>query len=94
MDGSVSLGRGERKRLLEWYRRSRDPAVRLRAHIILLLSEGHAWATIATMLFCSTRTIARWQRRYEQGGLGALRKSGAADGAALPAGLLGSWCSG
>jgi putative transposase len=72
MDGSVSLGRGERKRLLGWYRRSPDPAVRLRAHILLLLSDGHAWATIAALLFCSTRTIARWKRRYEEGGLDAL----------------------
>ena len=72
MDGSVSLGRADRKRLLEIYRRSPDSAVRLRAHIILLLSDGFAWATIAAVLFCSTRTIARWKRRFEGGGLDAL----------------------
>jgi transposase len=72
MDGSVSLGRGERKRLLELYRRSPVPAVRLRAHIILLLADGWAWATIAPVLYCSTRTISRWKQRYEQDGLDAL----------------------
>lgn len=86
MDGSVSLGRADRKRLLGFYRRSPDPAVRLRAHIILLLADGWAWATIAAVLFCSTRTIARWKRRFDQGGLDALvgetrgRRSGFADG--------------
>jgi putative transposase len=72
MDGSVSLGRADRKRLLDFYRRSPDSAVRLRAHIILLLSDGFAWATIAAVLLCSTRTIARWKRRFEAGGLDAL----------------------
>ena len=72
MDGSVSLGRAERKRLLEMYRRSPDPAVRLRSHIVLLLAEGQTWATIAAVLFCSTRTIARWKERFETGGVDAL----------------------
>ena len=72
MDGSVSLGRAERKRLLEMYRRSPDPAVRLRSHIVLLLAEGQTWATIAAVLFCSTRTIARWKERFETGGVEAL----------------------
>jgi putative transposase len=72
MDGSVSLGRAERKRLLDLYRRSPVPAVRLRSHIVLLLAEGLSWAMITTVLFCSTRTIARWKRRFEQGGVDAL----------------------
>jgi putative transposase len=86
MDGSVSLGRADRKRLLEFWRRSPDSAVRLRAHIILLLADGCTWATIAAVLFCSTRTIARWKRRFERDGLDALagetrgRRNGFADG--------------
>ena len=55
MDGSIVLGSSQRKRLLAVYRgESVHPQVRLRAHIILLLSEGRAWSLIAAVLFCST----------------------------------------
>jgi hypothetical protein len=37
MDGSIRLIPSERKTLLEHYRKSTDPEVRLRAHILLLL---------------------------------------------------------
>jgi transposase len=73
MDGSIVLGSSQRKRLLAVYRReSVPPQVRLRAHIVLLLSEGRAWSLIAAVLFCSTATIARWKRRFEAGGVDAL----------------------
>ena len=72
MDGTIRLRSSERKALLEHYRRNPDPAVRLRAHIVLLVAAGHPWQTIAAVLFCSTRTIARWKRRFEQGGVAAL----------------------
>ena len=36
MDGSIDLIPSERKTLLEYYRKSTDPAVRLRAHVLLL----------------------------------------------------------
>ena len=72
MDGSIVLGSGQRKRLLAVYRKEPDPHVRLRAHIILLLAEGHAWSLIAAVLFCSTATIARWKGRFESGGVEAL----------------------
>jgi putative transposase len=48
----------ERNTILDYYRRHADPSVRLRAHIILLLADGHSWSLITTMLFCSTQTIA------------------------------------
>ena len=73
MEGrSLVLRSGERKRLLELYRTGPDPQVRLRAHIVLLLSAGHAWALVASVLFCSTATIARWKARFEPGGVAAL----------------------
>jgi transposase len=74
MDGSIVLGSSQRKRLLEIYRgKEANPAsIRLRAHVILLLSEGHAWTLIASVLFCSTATIARWKQRFESGGVEAL----------------------
>ncbi len=74
MDGTITLRSGERKALLEHYRRNPDPAVRLRAHIVLLLAARYPWQTIAAMLFCSTRTIGRWKRRFERGRLAALEE--------------------
>jgi putative transposase len=72
MDGSVSLGRAERKRLLEVYRKHPDPAVRQRAHVVLLLADGWSWSSIVSVLYCSTRTIARWKQRFLEGGVDAL----------------------
>lgn len=72
MDGSIDLGRSQRNRLLDLCRKDPSPSVRLRAHIILLLADGHAWALVATVLFCSTATIARWKSRFQAGGIDAL----------------------
>ncbi len=72
MDGSIVLGRREHNRLLDLYRKDPSPCVRLRAHIILLLSTGHPWALTCAVLFCSSATVARWKRRFEAGGVDAL----------------------
>ena len=74
MDGNIVLGSSERKRLLRIYRgKEEHPAsIRLRAHIVLLLSDGRPWSSIEQMLFCSTATIARWKDRFEAGGVEAL----------------------
>ncbi len=76
MDSSIVLGRSQRNRLLDLYRKDPSPCVRLRAHIILLLSEGHPWALICAVLFCSSATIARWKQRFEAGGVDALLTEG------------------
>ncbi len=68
MEGSISLGRAERKRLLELYRKHPDPAVRKSGHMVLLLADGHPWSLIVTVLYCSTRTIARRKERTKQVG--------------------------
>src|SRR5919205_2653995 len=72
MAHSITLLPDDRACLLEYLRRSADPALRTRAHIILLLADGHAWSLITTVLFCSSRTVARWQQRFQQGGVPAL----------------------
>jgi hypothetical protein len=73
----------ERQAVLAYYRRSADPDVRLRAHILLLLDAGFPWATIGAVLFCSASTISRWKWRFEKDGANAVlgrprgrRKSG------------------
>ena len=74
MDGSIVLSAGQRKRLLGIYRgKEANPAeVRLRAHIILLLSDQHPWSHIQSVLYCSSATIARWKERFEADGIDAL----------------------
>ncbi len=72
MKHSMTLSSDERTTLLDYLRRAPDPDLRLRAHIILLLADGYAWATLTAVLYCSSRTIARWKKRFEHGRLDAL----------------------
>src|SRR4051812_2905350 len=73
MRPSISLTAEERNTLLDYYRcPSADPQLRLRAHVILLLADGHPWDLIRRVLFCSTRTIDRWLKRFHQGRVPAL----------------------
>ena len=89
MEPSITLTTDERKALLVHLRRSPAPDLRLRAHIILLLADGYAWATITAVLFCSSRTVARWQQRFLRD-----RVAGLADrDRATPAGLAGRWAA-
>jgi putative transposase len=68
----ISLPAQQRRALLGFYRGKNHPELRLRAHIILLLADGHTWATICGMLYCSSRTVARWKERFAQEGIDGL----------------------
>jgi transposase len=83
MAPSLSLRAAQRNTLLRYYRGHSDPAVRQRAHIILMLADGHPWSLITSVLYCSDRTIARWKHRFEDGGADAL--------CGRPRGLPASW---
>src|SRR5512147_58275 len=72
MTRSVTLDARQRQALLDRYRKDHDPEVRFRAHILLLLADGHTWATVCTLLFCSSRTIDRWVKRFHQEGVEGL----------------------
>jgi transposase len=78
MMASIRLSATDRNALLDTYRRDPSPQIRLRAHILLLLADGHPWATIVTVLYTSPTTIARWKRRFGRGGVGEIggRKRG------------------
>src|SRR6516162_7069203 len=87
MSFSIQLTADERNTLLDHYRADPDSQLRLRAHIILLLAQGLSWAAIAAVLFCSSRTIARWKRAFQYGRVDGLcgRRRGA------PARLTPGW---
>lgn len=72
MDGSLALGPAERKRLMAMFRKHPDPEVRRRAQMVLWLEDGWTWSQVAAGQYCSSRTIDRWKKRYEQGGVEAL----------------------
>src|SRR5437660_2812500 len=72
MTRSVSLDARQRQALLDRYRKDPDPEVRFRAHILLLLADGHTWQTVAAILFCSSRTIDRWVKRFHREGVEAV----------------------
>jgi transposase len=85
---STTLSADQRDTLLRYYRGGAGPRLRLRAHILLLLADGRTWDDIAAALYCSTRTVARWKKRFDQGGLAALhgRRPG-------PTGQGGGWAA-
>src|SRR3954454_10232977 len=68
----LTLKPTRRDELLQTYRKDPDPELRFRAHIILLLGDGHPWDTIEAMLFCSSRTVDRWLKRVQAGGASGL----------------------
>ena len=74
----LSLTTTQHDELLALYRKDPDPELRFRAHILLLLGQGHAWDTIEAMLFCSSRTVDRWLKRFQDEGIPGLtgRKRG------------------
>jgi hypothetical protein len=74
----IPLTTTQRDELLAIYRKDPDPELRFRAHIILLLADGYAWDTIEAMLFCSSRTVDRWLKRFQADGVEGLlgRKRG------------------
>jgi transposase len=69
MKRSIDLNPEQRTALLDRYRKDHDPEVRFRSHILLLLDDGHSWITVAALLFCSSRTIDRWVKRYHAEGV-------------------------
>src|SRR3954454_8130570 len=68
MTRSISLSPEQRQALLGRYRQDPEPEVRFRSHILLLLDDGHSWVTVASLLFCSSRTIDRWVKRFHSEG--------------------------
>jgi transposase len=69
---SVTLDARQRRVLLDRYRRDPDPGVRLRCHILLLLADGYTWEQVGAALYCSSRTIDRWVKRFHEEGLEAV----------------------
>jgi putative transposase len=72
MKRSIDLRTEQRNALLDRYRNDPDPGIRFRSHVLLLLDDGHSWVTVATLLYCSSRTIDRWVKRFHAEGIEAV----------------------
>ena len=68
----LSLTTEQRDELLTIYRKNPEPELRFRSHVILLLSEGYAWDTVEAILFCRSRTVDRWLKRFQAEGVAGL----------------------
>lgn len=71
MDGMIRLTDSERKVALRWVHQGGDHRVVRRAHVLLLLADGHTVRMIVAMLFCSFDLIASVRREYRSRGLNA-----------------------
>jgi putative transposase len=71
MSTTLRLKSERRDERLRISRKDPNPDVRFRAHILLLLDQGRSWTDIQAILACSSRTIDRWLKRFQQEGIEA-----------------------
>jgi transposase len=71
MDGSIRMTAAERKTALSIYRGGGDARVARRAHVLLLLDDGHSYRQIMEFTFAGSETIARLKARFAEGRLEA-----------------------
>ena len=71
MDGIIRLSTPDRKAALSLVQRGGSHQSVRRAHVLLLLADGHAVRFIAAVLFCSFDLIASVRRDYRRGGVSA-----------------------
>ena len=71
MDGIIRLSADERKTALGHVHRGPDHRAARRAHVLLLLADGHSVRFIAAALYCSPDLIAAVRRDYRRGGVPA-----------------------
>jgi len=71
MDGIIWLSESDRKATLRLVQRGGEHRSVRRAHVLLLLAEGHPVRFIAAVLFCSFDLIASVRRDYRRGGVTA-----------------------
>jgi len=55
------------------YRRERDARVRERILLVKLVKQGYSCTQVAELIGVSHQKVARWVRRFNEGGLEALR---------------------
>jgi transposase len=72
MDGIIRLCQPDRKAMLRLVQRGGDHRRIRRAHVLLLLAQGHPVRFITAVLFCSFDLVASVRRDYQHGGVAAV----------------------
>lgn len=84
MDGSLELSAVDRKALLAVYRSPGEARTARRAHVLLLLADGHTYREIMELLFCSAGFISNVVKDFRDGGLDAVMPESNDRSTALP----------
>ncbi len=71
----ITVSDADRRTLEKWLKsRATTPKQKQRARIILMSAEGRPTSELMETLKLSNPTLNRWRRRYQEGGIDALRK--------------------
>jgi len=82
--GSAANKLSDRDRMLleRWARRRSTPArLALRSRIVIWAASELRTRKIARELRCDSKTVSRWRRRFEQGGVAGMEKDALRGGA-------------
>jgi len=72
MDGNIRLSPADRKAVLAVVQRGgRDHRAIRRAHVLLLLADGHSGRAVEAVLYCSADLVAEVRRGFRAGGVPA-----------------------
>jgi transposase len=84
MDGSIELSAMDRKTLLTAYRGPGEARTARRAHVLLLLADGHTDREIMELLFCSAGFISGVVKHFREGGVASILPESNGESAARP----------
>jgi len=72
MDGSIRLSPADRQAVLDSVQRGGgDHRAARRAHVLLLLADGHSGRSVTAVLYCSVELVAEVRRAFRAGGVAA-----------------------
>jgi putative transposase len=72
MEGSITLSAEQRKLLLHFLRFADDVRLSRRAHVVLLLADGHSYRDIRTVAYVSFDFVSDCVRRFREGSMESL----------------------
>src|SRR6188768_4097118 len=84
MDGSIEVSASDRKALLAIYRSAGDARTARRAHVLLLLADGHTYREIMELLFCSAGFISGVVKHFRDSGMAAIIPESNGESPVLP----------
>jgi transposase len=84
MEGSIELSAVDHKTVLAVYRGSGEARTARRAHVLLLLADGHTYREIMELLFCSAGFISGVVKCFRDNGVASILRESNGASAPLP----------